>query len=460
MKKISLYLAAFTIAALGLMPASSFAQDEKAEKKAKRAEKKEQKDNYWTNFRQYDKSGVNVFEPAKQAPAPFDGVKVRFGTGFTQQWQKLEHENARSLGTSATTPELYPRLASGFGIAQANLYMDAMLAEGIQLNVTTYLSSHHHNETWVKGGYLQMDKLPFKGEFFDKIMENVRIKAGHFEINYGDQHYRRSDGGHALYNPFIENYIMDAFATEVAAEVYYLKGGAIAMLGVSNGLINGGYQRPISGTTVYKRGPSLYGKIGYDGKVGDDVRLRVTGSLYHNNNDGRSTLYAGDRTGSNYSFVMEPPTATVKDNYTSGRLGGLNFSQQITAMQLNAFLKAGGFELFGTIENAKGRTIAEKIANFNKRSVNQFAIDGIYRVGAKENFFLGVRYNTVSGQMIASNSNDQKISRLALGAGWFITENILMKGEIVNQKYEDFPTSDIRSSGKFNGVVLQAIVGF
>ena len=47
-----------------------------------------------------------------------------------------------------------------------------------------------------------------------------------------------------------------------------------------------------------------------------------------------------------------------------------------------------------------------------------------------------------------------------VGAGWFITENILMKGEIVNQKYEDFPTSDIRSSGKFNGVVLQAIVGF
>jgi hypothetical protein len=43
MKKISLYLAAFTIAALGLMPASSFAQDEKAEKKAKRAEKKNKK---------------------------------------------------------------------------------------------------------------------------------------------------------------------------------------------------------------------------------------------------------------------------------------------------------------------------------------------------------------------------------------------------------------------------------
>lgn len=455
-----MYVAALSIAAIGLLPLSGIAQDTKAEKKAKRVEKKEKKDNYWTNFREYDQRGINVFEVPKEKPAPFDGVKVRFGTGFTQQWQKLDHENARTLGTNATTPDLYPRLASGFSIAQANLYMDAMLAEGIQLNVTTYLSSHHHNEAWVKGGYLQMDKLPFGGEFFDKIMENVRIKAGHFEINYGDQHYRRSDGGHALYNPFIENYIMDAFATEVAAEFYYLKGGAIAMLGVSNGLINGGYQRPISGTTVYKRGPSLYGKIGYDGKVGENVRLRVTGSLYHNNNDGRSTLYAGDRTGSNYSFVMEPPTATVTGNYTSGRLGGLNFSQQITAMQLNAFLKAGGFELFGTLENAKGRTIGEKLANFNKRSVNQFAIDGIYRVGAKEDFFVGVRYNTVSGQMITSNSNEQKIDRLAFGAGWFITDNILMKGEIVNQKYTDFPTSDIRSSGKFNGVVLQAIVGF
>lgn len=453
-------LAALSIAALGLMPFSSFAQDEKADKKAKRAEKKEKKDNYWTNFREYDQRGINVFEVPKEATAPFDGVKVRIGTGFTQQWQKLDHENARSLGLNNSTPELYPRLASGFGIAQANLYLDAMLAEGVQLNVTTYLSSHHHNETWVKGGYLQMDKLPLKGEFFDKLMKNVRIKAGHFEINYGDQHYRRSDGGHALYNPFIENYIMDAFATEVAAEFYYLKGGAIGMLGFSNGLINGGYQRPIQGTTTYKRGPSVYGKIGYDGKVGDNVRLRVTGSLYHNNNDGRSTLMAGDRTGSNYSFVMEPNGATTTANAFSGRLNGLNFSQQITAMQLNAFLKAGGFELFGTLENAKGRTIAEKLANFDKRSVNQFAIDGIYRVGAKENFFVGVRYNTVNGKMIASNNNEQKISRLAFGAGWFITENILMKGEIVNQKYEDFPTSDIRSSGKFNGVVLQAIVGF
>lgn len=460
MKKISLLLFSIVISALGFQPVTAVAQDAADNRKAEKQARKEMRDATWKNFRAYDQSGINVFEPPKETPAPFDGIKLRWGTGFTQQFQRLEHENARSKGLSSTTPLLYPRLASGFGIAQANLYMDAMLAEGIQLNVTTYLSSHHHNEAWVKGGYLQMDKVPFKGQFWDDLMKNVRVKAGHFEINYGDQHFRRSDGGHALYNPFIENYIMDAFATEVAAEVYYMKSGFTGMVALSNGLINGGYQRPISGTTVYKRGPSLYGKLAYDTQLEDNIRLRVAGSFYHNNNDGRSTLMAGDRTGSNYSFVMEPDGATVTANAFSGRLNGLNFSQQISAAQLNAFLKVNGFELFGTFENAKGRTIAEKLTNFGKRSVDQFAIDGIYRLGSQENVFLGVRYNSVNGQMIASQSAEQSIHRLAFAGGWFLTKNILVKGEVVNQKYNNFPATDIRSDGKFYGYVIQAIVGF
>ena len=45
--------------------------------------------------------------------------------------------------------------------AQANLFTDVQLADGIRMNVTTYLSTRHHNEAWVKGGYIQFDKLPF-----------------------------------------------------------------------------------------------------------------------------------------------------------------------------------------------------------------------------------------------------------------------------------------------------------
>ena len=46
------------------------------------------------------------------------------------------------------------------------------------------MSGRHHNETWVKGGYIQFDKCPFKGEFWQKLMEVTTIKVGHMEINY------------------------------------------------------------------------------------------------------------------------------------------------------------------------------------------------------------------------------------------------------------------------------------
>ncbi len=43
------------------------------------------------------------------------------------------------------------------------------------------------------------------------------------EINYGDAHFRRSDGGNTFWNPFLENNIMDAFTTEIGAELYWRK---------------------------------------------------------------------------------------------------------------------------------------------------------------------------------------------------------------------------------------------
>jgi hypothetical protein len=123
--------------------------------------------------------------------------------------------------------------------AQANLYTDVQLADGISLSLTTYLSARHHNEAWVKGGYLQFDKLPFKGEFWTNLMKITTIKLGHMEINYGDAHFRRSDGGHTFYNPFMESYIMDAYTTEIGGEVYLKKNALFGMIGVTSGMIKG-----------------------------------------------------------------------------------------------------------------------------------------------------------------------------------------------------------------------------
>jgi hypothetical protein len=407
------------------------------------------------NWRPYDQSGINVFEAPKDSATSFDGLKVRIGAGFTQQFQSLQHSNA------AGSPALYPRLKPGFNLAMANLNVDVQLADGISLNLVTYLSARHHNEAWVKGGYIQFDKVPFKGKVWDDIFKVVTLKIGHFGINYGDQVFRRSDGGQTLYNPFIENYIMDAFATEVGGEVIVRKNGLLGSVSITNGLINGGVQAPLlpgSTTATYKRNPSLVGKLAYDKQLTDDVRLRVSGSVYHNSSSGRSTLYAGDRTGSNYWFVMESASATAKDNFTSGRISP-NFTNQITALQFNTLLKVQGFELFGTFENAQGRTINEKVAGTPKRKVNQFAVDGVYRIGAKENVFLGVRYNQLKGELVNATTT-QTVDRFAVGAGWFLTRNVLLKGEYVNQNYKGYATGNILNGGNFKGLAIEAVVGF
>ncbi|MFM8742028.1 MAG: hypothetical protein ACKODM_01705, partial [Cytophagales bacterium] len=81
--------------------------------------------------------------------------------------------------------------------------------------------------------------------------------------NYGDAHFRRSDGGHTLWNPWIENNIMDAFTTEIGAELYWKKDGFFVMGGYTDGEIQGNVAAP-SAPVGAKRAPSFYGIVGFD----------------------------------------------------------------------------------------------------------------------------------------------------------------------------------------------------
>ena len=436
---------------------------------------------YW---RPYDQTGINVFETTKKPdPVPFEGLRIRFGAGFTQQFQSLKHENPDALkndvgsfvnGTSVPGNKLKV-ITPGFQTAQANLYMDVQLADGIRLNVTSYLSSKHHNETWVKGGYIQFDKLPFKGQFWTNLMKVTTIKVGHFEVNYGDEHYRRSDGGHALYNPFMEGNIVDEFATEIGGEVYVQKNGFMGMFGLTNGMIKGNVDSMTKSGNPdgdYHKSPSILLKAAFDRQLSQAIRLRLSASYYGNQSSGGNTLFGGDRTGSNYQYVMELASANPSSTTGAGTplafSGRFNpgFSKKINAYMFNVFLKARGLEIFGTLENASGRNAKET----STRQINQYAIDGVYRFGKEENLFLGVKYNLVNANMLDNLAgtgagpitypNNVNINRVALAGGWFITKNVLLKAEYVDQKYEDFPAADYRASGRFHGYVVEAVVGF
>lgn len=400
------------------------------------------------NFRYPDQRGINQFEAPKDTASTFNGVNVRIGGASTIQFQALNHESTGTPLDEEGNPLSLIEIGDNFNLPTANLDLDVHLYDGVRMHLRTYLSSRHHPEPYVKGGYIQIDKLDFISEgFMESLMQNVRIKIGHMENNYGDAHFRRSDNAQAIYNPFVGNLIMDAFTTEVGAEVYYFKSGFIGMLGVTNGKLNQGVNNPD------KTDPSLVAKLGYDSMINDDLRVRITGSVYHSNKSANAYLYSADRAGSRYYLVMENENATSAGNFTSGRFNP-GFRNELTAFMINPFVKYGGVEFFGTFERSSGKANAE----LESRSFSQYAAELIYRFGNEENVYIGGRYNYVDGEMMGGTEVD--ITRFNLAAGWFMTKNILAKVEYVNQKYGGFPTNDLRNGGKFDGAVLEAVISF
>lgn len=411
-------------------------------------------------FRAPDRHGLNVFENPVADTIQYEGLRVRIGGNFVQQFQALSHENSanENLFQETDLNKLYP-LGSGFNLASANLNIDVQLSDGIRMALEGYMSSRHHPEFWVKGGYIQVDKLPMFGnpQWFT---DHIRVRVGHTMVNYGDQHFRRSDNGRTFFNPFVGNYIMDAFTTEIGGELYvFPQPNYFLMVGMTGGLISGN-------VTDAEKSPSILAKVGFDDQINDDLRLRLTGSVYHNSGTIRNTLYAGDRAGSRYYMAMEPEfyrnfraggaltQSTEANRFTSGRFTP-DFTHQITSFVVNPFVKFRGLEFFGAYEVSSGTHNAD----FDDRSVTQIAGELIYRFLPNEQLFIGARYNQVSGELPGDNG-DISIDRIQIALGWYTTKNLLVKLEYVTQNYNDFDSMDYRHSGKFNGFMIEAAVAF
>lgn len=420
------------------------------------------------NYRQPDQRGVNVFEAPKDTTSTFEKLHVRMGGSFALQFQALDQEN------SGVQP--LREVGHNFNLATANLDLDVALYDGVSMHLRTYLSSRHHNEPYVKGGYFKIDKLDFIAEgFMADLMKRTTIKIGHMENNYGDAHFRRTDNAQAIHNPFVGNLIMDSFTTEVGAEVYYTTDmGIFGMVGFTNGKLNQSVEES-NGTTG---GAAFLAKLGFDKQVSDDLRLRLTGSLYNTGYAPSVYLYNADRAGSRYYDVLQD-ASTTNDNFRSGRYNP-GFNNKITAVMINPFVKYKGLEFFGTFEMTKGKADNEKYDSDNdgvaetiadERSVTQVAGELIYRFGKEENLFVGARYNLVSSEDLAAEGwnpspntyNDYEkvnISRFQLGAGWFMTQNVLMKAEYVNQQYDDYTAGGLLEDAQFDGFMLEAVISF
>ena len=142
------------------------------------------------------------------------------------------------------------------------------------------------------------------------------------------------------------------------------------------------------------------------------------------------------------------------DFSVSGFAPGGPIAGEVTAFQINPFVKYRGLEFFGVIENATGKNTTED----DTRSFTQLGGELLYRFGQDDRFYIGTRYNTVAGEL--SGGNDIDINRLNIGGGWFMADNIMAKVEYVTQNYDGFTEGDIRHNAEFSGIMMEAIVSF
>jgi len=387
------------------------------------------------------------FEEPQLKGQDFKKMKVRVGADFAMQYQLLDH-----YADSALIP-----LGKGFNLPTANLEIESLLAPGIRINLTSYLSSRHHNETWVKGGYLIIDELPFiKSESIGKLMDHLTLKVGDMDVNYGDAHFRRSDNGHVTSNAFVGNYVIDAFSTQIAAELMFRSNGLLLMGAVSTGSLKpalAGYSAS-SGYVAYDTHKELafYWKAGFDKQFTDDWRLRLTVSGYHSPDNHFGSLYYGDRAGSRYYLVMNRITNSADDvDITKNHLSG-NWTPGLlrkdNSFMVNLFTQFKGLEAFGTFETIRGNTLGGTEVAFS-----QYGAEGIYHFGGNDQFYGGLRYNR------AWNTNDQSVTRFQAAAGWQMIDYVLVKLEYVNQKYNGF-ISNYGADAGFRGVMLEAAISF
>lgn len=423
--------------------------------------------------------GINVFDVKKDS-VKFAGLSVELGGAFAMQFQALNSYNDQTNLAAPYTNYRLNNLGNNFNLPNANMTIGAQLFDGVRVNMDLYLSARHHNETWVKGGYLQIDKLDFiKKDFLAGFMKYATFKIGQMENNYGDAHFRRTDNGNAIRNPFIGENIMDSFTTDMGAEVYYNRSGLVSMLGITNSKLNQSVAEIIPATTTVAApdqntviSPAILAKLGYDKQIDKDLRVRITGSYYHVANSS-SNMYGSDRAGSRFYGVMShsaygtvPATAVANNfdptaNKDTGRFSP-GFANWATSFMINPFVKYKGLEFFGTYELAKG---GDSKGVDTARKFSQVAGDVLYRFGNNENLFVGAKYNVATGKLKNSDADNVTINRLETGLGWFMTKNILAKLDYISQNYKGFSqytgtTPNDLYGGKFNGLMFEAVIAF
>lgn len=394
----------------------------------------------------------NTFELPKDTSTFKGKPEVSFNTDLTFNYQGLSQE----FDIAGATDEI--NLQSGLSLPQANFDINAKVMSGFNVKLETMLSSHHHNETYVKGGYATIDNLDFIAPgFASDIMKYATIKVGVNDINFGDDHFRRSDNADVMRNPFVNNPGVESYMQAPHIEVYYRMPSinSLVMVGVTNGQVN---PDDVTNTAVAGKGssnrPGVYGKFVFDSQVSDALRIRLSESVYYVSGTNKgSSLFSGDKGGTVTRKIFERSSV---DNDFGSLWNALSGFSDLTVSKTNFFARYNNTELYGMFEIADGADGAEK-----DMAMTHYSVDLVQRFGLNDRFYAAARYeNAVVEYADATNDlGDAEMTQWQLGLGWFLSKNAVAKLEYISHEREK-NSAFVGGTAEFKGYMISTALSF
>lgn len=403
---------------------------------------------------------VQQFEPEKDTSAFKGKPEVSFNTDLTFNYQGLSQEY--NLPNPASTREV--GLQSGLSLPQANFDINAKVMSGFNVKLETMLSSHHHNETYVKGGYATIDNLDFIAPgFASDLMRNMTIKVGVDDINFGDDQYRRSDNADVMRNPFVHNMAVESYMQAPHIEVYYRIPAisSLVMVGITNGQVNPDDVTNTDAGSGSSNRPAGYAKFAFDNQLTDDLRIRVSESLFtvsHTNKG--SSFYSGDKAGTVSRKVFDSDTwdgsKWVNNDGDFGALwNAMGGFSDLTVSKTHFFTRYVDTELYAMLELADGADAKDK-----DMKMTHYTVDLVQRF-SNDKFWVAGRYENATVDYYKTNFNNKEaeLTQWQLGLGWFLSKNAVAKLEYINQKREN-NAAYVDGTAEFKGYMISTALSF
>ncbi|MDD2384285.1 MAG: hypothetical protein PHN18_08870 [Sulfurospirillaceae bacterium] len=396
---------------------------------------------------------VQQFEPAKDTSAFKGKPEVSFVTDLTFNYQGLSQD----FDLAGTTAER--NLQPGLSLPQANFEINAKVMSGFNVKLETMLSSHHHNETYVKGGYATIDNLDFVAPgFASDFMKYTTIKVGVDDINFGDNQFTRSDNADVLRNPFVHNMGVESYMQAPHLEIYYRLPAisSLVMVGITNGQVN-----PDDVTESHTAGssnrPAGYAKFAFDQDLSDALRVRASESVYYVSGTNKgSSLYSGDKAGSvsRYIFDTNPSQSNSSDDFGSVWNAMAGFSD-LTVSKTHLFTRYVDTELYALLELANGSDTSDR-----DMKMVHYAFDVVQRF-SNDKFWIAGRYENAKVDYAPRNFNgkDAEMTQWQLGLGWYLSKNAVAKIEYIDQKREN-NAAYVGGDAEFKGYMISTALSF